>query len=421
MSVERIDSIARQTKFKQRTSFITPEAFINSIFFSNQHICPTLTEYSIDLEAQGIKSVTKQAIDKRFNKNTKSMLEFILADLISKQIKQCRISNNWAFSEIRIMDSTEFVLSKNLASAFPGYGGTGREAIAQVQFEYEITKGRINELSVASALESDYITGMKNIDCTPAKALLIRDLGYFAPKIFKEISQRQIYFISRAKVQWAFYEKINGRMLRLNYKDIIKRLKQRNSKFIDIPIYVGEQTKTPVRLIANLLSKEQTEKRLKRKRLNKGSLSKEIEESACLNLFVTNVERERCSSLDIYQYSLRWQIELVFKTWKSIMKIHKIHTMNSIRLECIILTKLIWVLINWSILKQIENGLRKEVSLQKLTRTLLSRSKILTMEILQTRNKLISWMQDLHQINIRHHIKEYKNGKIKISEFLYVL
>jgi hypothetical protein len=67
-----------------------------------------------------------------------------------------------------------------VADSFPGYGGTGREAIVQVQFEYEILGGKVTQLTVGSALNSDYIEGMKHLDKVPSKALLIRDLGYFA-------------------------------------------------------------------------------------------------------------------------------------------------------------------------------------------------------------------------------------------------
>ena len=62
------------------------------------------------------------------------MLSEILKKVMSKQIKRKLILSDDTshFTEIRIMDSSEFVVSKKVAESFPGYGGKGREAIAQV-------------------------------------------------------------------------------------------------------------------------------------------------------------------------------------------------------------------------------------------------------------------------------------------------
>lgn len=365
--------------------------------------------------------VSKQAIDKRFNERTRDMLISILQKVMSKQFKgdfKLKKDTNF-FSEIRIMDSTEFLVSKKVAESFPGYGGKGREAIVQVQFEYEIFRGKVTELSLASALNSDYNEGMKHIDKVPAKALLIRDLGYFGPKALKEMNRRDIYFISRAKSQWRFYIKEGNKRVVLSTQDIINRLKSQKEKYLDLEVIVGAESLTPVRLIANLLSEEQTKRRIKKKTENKGKLGKDAMEGACVNLFVTNIGRDKCEASTIYQlYTLRWKIELVFKTWKSILKIHNLHSMNAIRLECIILIKFIWIMLNWSLLNLVQEETRKEISLHKFTHTIISRSKILNASILESRNLFSKWLIEMCDISIRHHVKEYKKGSITESEIL---
>ncbi len=151
--------------FKKRSSAISPQAFLETVFFCNAHSSPSLSEYSIDMEQQGEKKVSKQAIDKRFNASTKDMLTMILQKVMSKQIgrKPLVWGQKSHFTDIRIMDSTEFSVSKKVAAAFPGYGGTGREAIVQVQFEYQLLGGRVTELSIGSALDSDSREGMKTL------------------------------------------------------------------------------------------------------------------------------------------------------------------------------------------------------------------------------------------------------------------
>lgn len=422
MSSEHLEAIAKETGFKQRASIITPESFLNTLFFSNTQCCPTLSEYSIDLGVQSSKSVSKQAIDKRFNDRTKAMLARLLQEITSSQIKRKSRFKNRHFSEIRIMDSTEFVLSKNLAESFPGYGGTGREAIAQVQLEYDLLGGKVTELSLGSALDSDSVAGVKHLDQVPAHALLVRDLGYFSPKVFEQVSKRNLYFVSRAKPQWSMFEKMNGEFVRLTVQDIKERLLAQSGKYLDTEVFVGSQTKVPARLVASMLTEKQTSDRVKRKKANRGPLSKLAQESACLNLFVTNVEKDKCNASQIYGlYTLRWQIELIFKTWKSVLCLHKIHPMNAVRLECVILVKLIWAMLNWSLLKLVEQAKGCEISLHRFSRTLTGRSKALDLLILQSPGRFVGWLERLCEISDKHHRKEYKKGSKEMREIINII
>jgi hypothetical protein len=419
VSDDHLEKVAKETGFKRRSSIITPKAFLNTLFFSNLKSSPSLSEYSIDLEYQSDKRVTKQAIDKRFNERTKLMLTKLLEKILASQIKRKLplVSNH--FSEIRIMDSSDFVLSRNLADTFPGYGGPGREAIAQVQLEYELLGGKVTRLSLGSALDADAKAGMERLDEIPPKALLIRDLGYSSPKAFKELIRRDLYFVSRAKSHWLMYYKEDGVMKELTIYDIKDRLNNSKEKYIDLDVFVGKKILTPVRLIANLLSEEQTLKRIKKKKAKRGTLSQLALDSACLNLFVTNIEREKCDASKVYQlYTLRWQIELIFKVWKSMMSMHKLHPMNGIRLECVMLIKFIWVMINWSLLKLTEEVVGVEMSLHKMVRTLTGRAFLLNMSILEDVDKLTNWIKELIKISGRHHIKEYKKGSNKYKDIL---
>ncbi len=370
---------------------------------------PTLTDYCVSFRNETHLTISKQAIDQRFDKPLKALLEEVSKEILSKQIKRRANIKSVGkhFPEIRIMDSTEFKLSKNVAESFPGYGGVGREAMAQVQYEFELLSGKVTQMSIGSALDADSIEGMKNINKVPKGALLIRDLAYFGPKSFKELIENELYFINRAKSQWNFYQKINDEFVILTTAEIIKKLKKQKHKYIDLDIYVGEKTKTPVRLIANLLSDEQAQKRLKKKSSNR-KLGKDAKEAIALNLFVTNVERDKCTALTIYElYRLRWQVELVFKTWKSILNLHKIHTMNALRLECILWLKLIWVLLNWSIFMFMQNFSNVELSFYKMCRAI---TRTINIAILKDYNLFKNYLEEMIKNNLKFFRKEYKKG-----------
>ena len=64
---------------------------------------------------------------------------------------------------------------------------------------------------------------------------------------------------------------------------------------------------------------------------------------------------------DIIQlYRLRWQIELVFKTWKSLLCIHKVKAVKKDRLECQLLARFIWILMNWKIFRCIDTFIQNQ-------------------------------------------------------------
>ena len=247
LSDNSINEIARETGFLKRKSSISPKAFLDSIFFRSHCHSPSLNEQAIDLHKNGSKVVSKQAVDKRFNTFTKEMLFSILSKVIENQckIKMPKVAQTQKdsdqkprqFTQIRIMDGTEFLVSKRVQATFPGYGGKGREAIAQVQFEYDILNQNITQLTLGSALDSDALEGMKEIDSIPKESLLIRDLGYNSPKVFKKLSQKELFFISRAKPQWSLFIKDErGKLIRLTPLQIIEKLKVLQKQNIKYPL-----------------------------------------------------------------------------------------------------------------------------------------------------------------------------------------
>ena len=64
------------------------------------------------------------------------------------------------------------------------------------------------------------------------------------------------------------------------------------------------------------------------------------------NIFITNASSEALKTIEIYDfYRLRWQIELLFKIWKSLFEIDKIGDMSISRFECYLYGKLILILL----------------------------------------------------------------------------
>jgi IS4 transposase len=66
------------------------------------------------------------------------------------------------------------------------------------------------------------------------------------------------------------------------------------------------------------------------------NLSKERLELCDLNMYITNTTEEKLPHKKVREYySLRWQIEIIFKAWKTVYKIDKVKKMKIERFECI--------------------------------------------------------------------------------------
>jgi hypothetical protein len=427
LSSEVIEKVARETGFLKRQSKLRPLCFLKMLLFDHLQIDqPSLQQHSFSVYNAADIQITKQGIDKRFNKETDAFVQAIFEQYLKHQLGYTSISSGLSqfFTAIRIMDSTEFQLPAQMAKEFPGFDGDGTAACAQLQFEYDLLSGKINHLSIDKARTSDVHYANETNGSLKAGELVLRDLGYYTLQMYKAIEERNAYFVSRLKTQVIIYEQQNGTFKELTYQAIIERLQNGSDKYIDIEVYIGKEGKQPVRLIANLLESEAVNRRIKRKKIRKRKLNEEDELWTQFNLFVTNVSRQTAAAEDIYHlYKLRWQIELIFKSWKSILKIHLVRPMKIYRFKCYLKSKLIWIMINWDIVmsfsEHIQTNYNKIISLYKCFSILKVLAQQLSSLIFKPDvGKLKSWLAKLFASIEQHAVKENKKGRVSVKNIL---
>lgn len=418
--------VARDTSFTVRQAKISGLDFFRMVMFD--HLLsdqPSLQQHGYSLYQDCNKRISKQGIAKRFNAQAVDFIETLFKKYFQHQLSQHSLPSKLAerFASVRVMDSTEFKLPASMADSFPGYSGDGTKACAQIQFEFDPLNGKVEHLSLENALKSDKTYASERITSVQKGDLLLRDLGYYTLSSYQEIESRQAYYISRLKQQLVIYEKSKKGLMKLSHATIIKRLKKSSKKYLDINVCIGADTKHPVRLIANLLDEKAIGQRIKNKRHRKSKLNQADHLACQLNLFVTNIPKTVCTTDELYQlYKIRWQIELIFKTWKSVLKIDKIRTMSVERFKCYLMSKLLWIMLSWEICKihnkvGFKDGFRM-ISLHKcFTIIKLDAAKI--KEILfSAKERILNWLKDYQNIFLDYGLKDERNGRKKLIGLL---
>lgn len=389
-----MEQLAKETIFVQRESKINGKNFFDIIVFNNEKLKEqSLNDLSIDLtERYGIK-ITKQSLHNRFNEHAIAFLEKALERLLNQQIDvRPLLTTAKIFNRILIKDSVCFQIDKSLADSYPGSGGSGSPAAVRIQFEYDLLKGQINDLSVNAFNDQDTINSIQTLELTQENDLIIRDLAYMNLSVLKGIIERPAYFLCRLQYNVIVYEKKDNRYEKLDFVKLRNFMKKNNLDVIEKDVYLGYNERVNVRLIIHLLADDVVAERLRKanknnKKKGRNQLSKEYKARAALNLFITNATEDQIPIKKVYSfYRLRWQIELMFKIWKSLCHIDKVKKVKRERLECYIYAKLICIVLTWQMIWAVAKFIfvkhKKSLSYYKAFKTMLRVKFIELREIL---------------------------------------
>ena len=370
-----IDTIGKKHFFSQRKSKLQTSDFIYlCTFLCNETAHIPLTELCSILHAHAGISISAEGLNQRFNFNAVNVLREIMNKILNIQINNQFLLNTEmnSFSRIRILDSTSFQLDNSLADIYKGSGGSSNTSGIKIQLEYDLITGQFLNVYSGSGSENDKNYGTFCISDVKEKDLCIRDLGYFDMKDFKQIHDKKAFYVSRIKLNTAIYtknispnkffnrnRKKYSEYQKIDLENIMKELDSGETIEIE-SVYCGGIEKLPVRLICYKLTETQLKNRRKKQALvenKKGiTLSPKSRRLSGLNVYITNIPTEIVPFNKIHDlYSLRWQVEILFKTWKSIFKIHHCKKIKRDRFECHLYGCLIGILISSSVMFKMRN------------------------------------------------------------------
>lgn len=386
---------------------------------------PSLQQHSYSILENHGKRISKQALDKRFDNSAVDFIKALFENYLTCHLHYTKLPASFSmqYKSIRIMDSTEFKLPANLSEDFAGFTGDGTQACAQIQFEFDVLSGRIEHLSLESALVSDKTYAGEHMDAVCSGDLILRDLGYYSVDMYRQIEVKNAYYVSRLKPQVSIWELHRNAYKKLCYKEIIKRLKRSGRQYLDMDVCIGNELKHPVRLVANLLDKQAIARRIKRKRHRKTLLNATDKQLCQLNLFVTNIPVTMTAADDIFKlYKIRWQVELVFKTWKSILKIDKIRKMKTNRFKCYLISKLLWAMLSWDICMNlgpvIWKAHRRLISVYKCFSLLKMQANAIRSMLFCRNNKMKRWLSKIYGVFTNYGLKEERKNRLSLADLL---
>jgi hypothetical protein len=257
------------------------------------------------------------------------------------------------FRGVFLRDATLVPLPASLAGVFPGRGGRhsphGRAAAAKLVLEAEVTTGELTEVSVLAGLDNERTAEVAGKPL-PEGALLLEGTGFFSGERLKGYIDQGVYVLTRVPAWTAFFDR-KGRRL-----DLVRELRKVNGDHLDRPVLILHKGKLRVRLLAVRLpppEAEQRRERVRRAAKQRGRPVSQKKLDLCQwNILVTNVPARLLGLLAAgVVRRVRWQIELVFKVFKSEGGLGRTRSRCPCRVLCELHAKLLAMVVQqWALL-----------------------------------------------------------------------
>lgn len=305
-------------------------------------------------------SITKQALHKKLETGAgllKEMFNLSLKHSIrySSLINTSNVLNR--FGNVIICDSTFLTLPNKLNSVFRGNGGKAKsESSVKVQAEFNITTRSFRRLKVTEGVESDHDYVNSLLETVEENDLIIHDRGYFSLKFFKDIESKKAYYLTRIPSFTAFFPDLERAKDKPLLIDDVLDLKKDT---IDTKIFIGteKKTRTAVRIVAVKLPLKVINERIRKANKNAASRGKTLTKRQklllCWNIVITNVPINQLSTqLVLELYRIRWQIEIIFKAWKSHLRLRNIAHGGKAQVECLLYGRLIVITLMTAVYSQ---------------------------------------------------------------------
>lgn len=253
------------------------------------------------------------------------------------------------FPAVCVGDSTIISLPPALATVWPGCGGSTAKsgaAALQLQVRLELRRGGLDALELQAGRASDQ-TAAQQTTPLPVGGLQLRDLGYFCVAQLRAVVAAGGHFLSRTPPKLLLRDAAGQRWT------LLRLVTTRCRQTLDLPVTVGERRGEPLpcRLLVQRVPDQVAA--LRRARLaeharRKGTrVSPTVWALCAFTVLLTDLPPEQLTLAEALVLArLRWQVELLFKLWKSAgAQVDQWRTADPWRALCTVYAKLLACLV----------------------------------------------------------------------------
>ena len=356
--------VARSGGFVERVSKLTGALFLQTLTFGfleePEASLSELTETSSDL---GVP-ITKQGLQTRIEKAVPFLKEmFQQALTLFRHELPLDLKTLHQFTAIFLTDSSTVALPQSLTDEFPGCGGDGPAAAVKIQLTFEFLCGVMSGICLQAGRSPDQsYTG--DLHAILPSALYLNDLGYFVLSRFRTIAEHLAYFLSRFDTQTALFT-ATGESL-----DLLAWLRTHAEPQFEQDVLIGRQERLPCRPVVVRVPQEVADERRRKayetaRRKGRTPSARHLE-LMNWSLFITNVPATMLTLRQVViLYSARWQIELIFKVWKSECALDRVAGRRRARVLSELYAKLIGIVVMQFVLAPYRVG-ERELSVVKV-------------------------------------------------------
>ena len=418
-----ITRLAKQTGFQQRHGRLTPHDFLVLLTLGQLGMPhPSLGGMVAALSSR----ISREALHQRFTAPAAAFLRHCLHTVLRHKLQSVPIRTTLLqpFARVLLVDSSSWDVSEKLGTVFPGSGGNASTANCKLQTAYDYKQGELTFLADTAGTVPDngytkHLPALVN-----KRDLLLIDQGYFKLTTFNAIMAKGAFFVTRLFIGTTLEDAQTQELMAL---DTV--LRQAPGPVYERPVRMGlgqHQTRA-CRLVCLRVTAQVANARRRRFKTHarrQGRTGSQRHLALCdWTLLITNVP-EPWLPLDMVRalYTLRWQIEVLFKQWKSILRVHQSATGNAHRLRCELYGKLIaavWVQRLHAVANTaLWNASRQEISLAKLYKRLQERAFLLAQFVMGSWTQARGYLSKELEKILRHCRKHRQRSRMTTLEML---